>query len=559
MIDVIYVTYNSEKWIRNCFQSWLSVSYNLKNINIFIVDNHSTDQTVYRIEEIKQELGSQFAAFSFISEKKNHGFGKANNIGFARGTSDIVCFFNIDTELCEDTIKNLEYAINLSPDSVALWELRQFPYEHPKLYDPLTGETTWSSGAAFAVKRSVFEKLKGFDEKIFMYAEDVDLSWRLRSHGYQLRYVPRAVIRHYAYKSAGEIKPNQYCNSIINNLLLRCRYGSLKTILEGNAMVFQCVLGPEAFAGSRRQLLKAYLRHFVQVPHFFGRKQVGKAKNFTPVFLGFDYAPIRDGTFYHNEFPRERPLVSILVRTCGRPSVLRETLCSLRNQTYSNLEIVIVEDGAPVSESMIRKEFGDLNIVYRASGEKIGRSKAGNLGLSLAKGKYVNFLDDDDLFYADHVEVLVCALLQGNCRAAYAFGFETPIEVKSQTPYSYEVKNYLGTYKKKYNKIELCHHNYIPIQCMMFERSLFEEYGGMDESTDALEDWDLWVRYSLHTDFKCVEKTTSLYRVPYNRQTSIKRQKELDDALLFMREKHKLYQQKISVWDVAKLYEGGMR
>ena len=93
----------------------------------------------------------------------------------------------------------------------------------------------------------------------------------------------------------------------------------------------------------------------------------------------------------------------------------------------------------------------------------------------------------------------------------------------------------------------------------MFEKELFEQYGGLDESLDALEDWDLWVRYSLHTDFDTVEKTTSLYRVPYVREMNEKRQKDLDDALVRVREKHKSYMQQISVYDVAMMYQNQSR
>ena len=256
-----------------------------------------------------------------------------------------------------------------------------------------------------------------------------------------------------------------------------------------------------------------------------------------------------------NELPAKTPKVSVIVRTCGRPAVLRETLISLRNQTYPNIEVVVVEDGENISEKMIRKEFADLNLIYLATGEKAGRSKAGNLAMERATGKYLNFLDDDDLFYADHIEVLVTQLLKGKNRAAYAFGFETPIEVISKEPYQYSVKHYNGTYKQEFDKIMLCHHNYIPIQTIMFEKSLFEEYGGLDERLDALEDWDLWVRYSLHTDFTCVPKTTSLYRVPYNRRENAKRQKALDDALVIVRNKHKGYVQNISVYEIAAMYE----
>ena len=196
-----------------------------------------------------------------------------------------------------------------------------------------------------------------------------------------------------------------------------------------------------------------------------------------------------------------------------------------------------------------------MNIRYFATGEKVGRSRAGNLGMEKASGRYLNFLDDDDLFFADHVEVLVSQLIKGKNRAAYAFAFETPVEIHSRDPYEYTVKRYREVHTQEFDKVILCHHNYIPIQTIMFEKKLFEEFGGLDETLDALEDWDLWVRYSLHTDFTCVKKTTSVYRVPHNRKINSERQKALDEALVVVRNKHKHYIQTVSVYDIAMMYE----
>lgn len=558
-MDIIYVSYNSQKWIKGCFESVLKSDYDLKKVSVFVVDNKSTDGTLEELKKMQSKCEEYLREFRIIESPKNLGFGGANNLGFSKGKDEIACFFNIDTELYPDTLKNLEEDIRNSQKEVALWELRQFPYEHPKIYDALTHETTWSSGAAFAMKREVYEKLEGFDDTIFMYAEDVDLSWRIRSFGYRLKYVPKATIKHYSYQEAGEVKPNQYVNSIVNNILLRYRFGGIGSILRGYWQFLKVIIRPGIFPNSRKLLAKSFLKHFVQIPHFINRKYCGSSRKEVAKFVGFDYEAIREGAFYVNEFPKGNSLVSIIVRTCGRPEVLRETLESLRLQTYKNIEIVVVEDGPECAGKMIREDFLDLNIIYHAMGKNYGRSKAGNTAMKLAHGKYLNFLDDDDLFYADHVEVLVKTLEESNNKAAYAFGFETPVEVKSKDPYVYTVFDYRGGHKTKFNKIELCYHNYIPIQCIMFEKELFEQYGGLDESLDALEDWDLWVRYSLHTDFDCVEKTTSIYRVPKIREINAKRQKDLDDALIVVREKHKGYIQTASVYDLATMYQNGMR
>ena len=224
------------------------------------------------------------------------------------------------------------------------------------------------------------------------------------------------------------------------------------------------------------------------------------------------------------------PLVSVIVRTCGRPNVLRETLISLRNQTYKNIEVVIVEDGENKSEKMIKEEFSDLNIVYKATGEKQGRCKVGNLGMELSSGKYLNFLDDDDLFFADHVETLVQALEKhSEYKIAYSTSFETKIEVKSREPkYEYVEESRVVVHNRPFSRIRLLDINLFPIQAVMFERSIYEKFGGFDLELDNLEDWEMWQRYSTENTYLYVPKTTSLYRVPAKQENYKERQKELN-------------------------------
>lgn len=553
MIDIVYVTYNSENWIEKCIKSVIDGNYPVEEINIVVVDNASTDNTVSILTQMQQKYGDMLGGFQIIANKSNLGFGKANNLGFAVCKADIVCCINIDTELFPDALVALTRNVEQSADDVAVWEFRQFPYEHPKEYDPLTGEAQWVSGAAFAIRKSALEACGGFDEEIFMYVEDVDLSWRLRSMGYKLIYTPDVRVNHYSYENVEQPKLNQHVYSVINNLLMRYRFGNMKDMIEGHLRFWNVIRHPEAVPGAKKILLKEYRKHFRKIAHFYDHGKY--RKGFSVNFLGFDYTENRLGAYYENVVASNEPMVSIIVRTCGRPCVLRETLISLCRQTYHNMEVVVVEDGPAVSEDMIRREFADMNIKYFSTNEKVGRSKAGNLAMSKASGKYLNFLDDDDLFYADHVETLVAILDKTDVKAAYAVGLETAIEIESRDPYVYQIKDKKVVHKQAFDRVMLCHHNYIPIQCIMFEKELFTLYGGLDESVDALEDWDLWVRYSLHTDFAFVEKTTSIYRVPFDSAINKKRQKDLDDALEVMRKKHQGYSQTVDVYTLAKLFE----
>ena len=107
-MDIIYVSYNSQKWIKGCFESVLKSDYDLKKVSVFVVDNKSTDGTLEELKKMQSKCEEYLREFRIIESPKNLGFGGANNLGFSKGKDEIACFFNIDTELYPDTLNNLE-------------------------------------------------------------------------------------------------------------------------------------------------------------------------------------------------------------------------------------------------------------------------------------------------------------------------------------------------------------------------------------------------------------------------------------------------------------------
>ena len=90
-----------------------------------------------------------------------------------------------------------ELLIAHSRPGVGLVEARQIPVEHPKEYDPITGETSWASGACLLGETQLFRKLEGFDnESFFHFCDDVDISWRARLAGYKVIHAPLAEVYH---------------------------------------------------------------------------------------------------------------------------------------------------------------------------------------------------------------------------------------------------------------------------------------------------------------------------------------------------------------------------
>ncbi len=118
-----------------------------------------------------------------------------SRVGKLAAADDVVVFLNPDTVVAPDALAKLAAAV--SAPSVGVADARQIPFEHPKAFDPETGEESWASGACMALRAGVFHEVGGFDSKYFWsYCNDVDISWRIRAKGYSAVYVPEAVVFH---------------------------------------------------------------------------------------------------------------------------------------------------------------------------------------------------------------------------------------------------------------------------------------------------------------------------------------------------------------------------
>lgn len=531
-IEIIIVTYNSAVWIDNCLKSIKECNYNLDLVSITFVDNNSQDNTLSVIQ--KYESYSLFGGFKLIKSDINQGFGTANNIGVRGTDKPYVLFLNVDTQLHKDSLTELSKAVLKSNSRVAMWEMRQSPHEHPKLYNPVTLETTWCSGASLLVNKDAFVKCGMFDEAIFMYAEDVDLSWRFRRNGFQLKYVPKSVVHHYTYMSKKEVKPRQLQESIINNLRLRYKHGSLLDILCGYVLIILYLLvGKNRNKLNRISTLRRMLSlNSVKIENW---KRLDSDNDFKPLFYRFDYEIARKGAFYSSKPFSETPKVSVIVRTKNRIHLLKEALTSIYNQTYRHIEVIVIEDGEDTSSDMIINDFQDvLNIKYVSTGKTRGRSIAANIGLKQSTGDFLCFLDDDDLLFADHIEVLVSELMNNKqYKVAYSLAVEAQVSADLQKTICYK-----SVFDQRFNRYLLYNSNFLPIQTVMFSREVYNQLGGLDEAMNYLEDWDLWLKYSAKYEFKYIGKQTSIYKTPADLKIRYSRKNQLINAEKQLHQKH---------------------
>lgn len=527
IIDISIVTYNSAKWLTPFFDSLIQQNYPISLLNVTIHDNDSTDETFALLESLKLQHQTKFKEFN-MTKSENKGFGYGHNRNFEKAKAEYFLVTNIDLTFEKNALVEVIQAAKADENNkIASWEFRQKPYEHPKYYHPVTLETRWSSSACILFSRTAFEMVKGYEERIFLYGEDVDISYRLRDLGYRLKYCPRAVCWHYAYEHANQLKSAQYFGSKLANIYLRLRFGKIHEILIGFFMYFSLFFLSVNIPNRIKILFNNLISVFKNTPYFLRTRKKSKIKF---LFKYWDYDLRREGAFYSCPgLPEESlPLVSVIIRTYqGRIEWLKEAVVSVLNQTYPCIELVVIEDGSETAKNFITslQQTNRLkNIVYQSI-EKSGRCLAGNKGLSLATGEYIIFLDDDDLFFADHIEILVSALLENSTLgAAYSIAWEVPTELLQSDPLRYKESLPYINHCQSFSRYLLWNHNYLPIQSVMFRRELYVKAGGFDASLDALEDWDLWIRYSFQADFILVNKLTSLYRVPVKYHAILQRE-----------------------------------
>ncbi len=207
--SVIVVVYNSRAYLAACLASILREL--APQDELIVVDNGSTDGSADMVR-------AQFPQVRLLPGA-NSGYAGGNNRGAAVARGAYLVFFNPDTQLQPGALAALLAPLQQAGE-VALTTACIVYMDRPAIVNACGNTMHYSgltycrgagqprsayrascavdavSGAAFAIRREVFEELGGFDERFFMYVEDTDLSWRARLAGYRCLYVAEAVVAH---------------------------------------------------------------------------------------------------------------------------------------------------------------------------------------------------------------------------------------------------------------------------------------------------------------------------------------------------------------------------
>jgi len=185
--------------------------------------------------------------------------------------------------------------------------------------------------------------------------------------------------------------------------------------------------------------------------------------------------------------------ISVVIRTKDRPALLREAIDSVRANDYP-CEIVVVSDGGA------KPDVDGVTLVHHESSR--GRSEAANAGADAASNAFVAFLDDDDLYYPEHLSTLARATAS-NHAGWYTDAVSAFLRPGEQG--TYETHARLRLFAQDYDRELLRIDNYIPLPTLLVARTTFLETGGFDPAFDLFEDWDFLIRLS---------RRGSLLRIP---------------------------------------------
>ncbi len=201
------------------------------------------------------------------------------------------------------------------------------------------------------------------------------------------------------------------------------------------------------------------------------------------------------------------PLVSVVVRTKDRPGRLAEALESIAACRYPELEVVLVNDGGAVPT--VRADY-PLPVAHLHWSVGRGRSAAARAGVEAASGRYLAFLDDDDLFLPHHFETLVPAALRMEGAVVYSDALIGVYEI-APTGTWHRVEERIS-YQRDFDADALLIDNYIPLNTVLVERETLLQAGSFDPDLDLFEDWDMLIRLAERAPFERVPVVTCEYR-----------------------------------------------
>ncbi|MFA6596666.1 MAG: glycosyltransferase, partial [Ignavibacteriaceae bacterium] len=452
-VSAIVSTYNSEKFLRGCLDDLINQTlYKKGELEIVIVNSGSTQNE----EQIVKEYQSQFANIKYTKTERETVY-QAWNRGIKIAAGKYVTNANTDDRHRKDALEIFAHELDAN-EKIGLVYADQFvTKKENQTFDDhdAAGYFEWLEfdrlqlihcacvGPQPMWRKSLHEKFGFFDESLKVAG---DYDWWLRiSEKVQFKHIPE---RLGLYLLSDNSVEHRHTDEMRNETVkVRLHYGK-----------------------------KAQLQ----------KLDYTKYKSTFLVFTS-----------------KEQPLISVIIPTFNRLDKLKKAISSVLEQSYKNIEVLVVNDAGENVTDII-EQFSDRRIKLINHPTNKGLAASRNTGIKAANGEYIALLDDDDLFYSNHLQIALNNLSDEH-RVIYSDAVRNSY-IKVGEVFTLQAQSI--PYSIDYNRNKLLVGNIAPVNCFVFQKSLVTKVGLFDESLPVLEDWDFWLRLSSVTEFKHVKENT---------------------------------------------------
>lgn len=303
-LAIVILNWNGTQLLKQFLPSVVAHS---KEADIYVADNASTDNSVAYIK-------THFPDVTIIQNQENGGYAKGYNDALQHIEADVFCLLNSDVEVTENWLKPIIEIFNKNPKTAILQpkildfknkaffeyagaaggfiDKYGYPYCRGRIFDTIekdngqyndTIDIFWATGACLFIKSDVFKALNGFDTHFFAHMEEIDLCWRAKNQGHQIKYVGTSTVYHVGGATLNAINPKKTFLNFRNSLFMVTKNakGNLFTIifirlvLDGIAAVkFLFDLKPKhTFA-----ILKAHFNYYYNLNRLLKQRKATKNK-----------------------------------------------------------------------------------------------------------------------------------------------------------------------------------------------------------------------------------------------------------------------------------------
>jgi glycosyltransferase involved in cell wall biosynthesis len=239
-------------------------------------------------------------------------------------------------------------------------------------------------------------------------------------------------------------------------------------------------------------------------------------------------------------------LISVIMACYNADQYLIEAIESVFRQTYTNIELIVVDDGSTDGSKDILRRYGDRIVLIEQNNS--GPYPARNRGLRECKGEFAAFLDSDDYWRSDCLEKLHKALTESKAALAYCGWQNIGLPAKRGEPYippNYELENKVERFLREASPW--------PIHAALMHRDVLMEEGGFNEELKTCMDYDLWLRVAVSRQLIRVPEVLAFYRHHNDVQITSKQWRQAKNVWLVKKKFVREYPHLVAKFSHSKL------